>query len=41
MPNADFKKWAKPEQIGELLRGWVDGLNVPNSGSFALLKVKN
>ena len=41
MPKADFTKWAKPEQIGGLLRSWVDGHNVPNNGSFAVLKVKN
>jgi len=41
MPNADFTKWSKPEQIGELVKGWVDGLNTPNNGSFAVLKVKN
>lgn len=41
MPTSDFTKWAKPAQIGQLIRGWVDGLNVPNNGSFALLKVKN
>jgi hypothetical protein len=41
MPNSDFTKWSKPEQIGELVKGWVDGLNVPYNGSFAVLKVKN
>ena len=41
MPTSDFKTWAKPEQIGELLLGWVEGLNVPANGSFVLLKVKN
>lgn len=41
MPKSDFTKWAKPIQIAELIRGWVDGLNVPNNGSYALLKVKN
>lgn len=41
MPNADFNTWAKPEQIGQLVKGWVDGLNVPLNGSFAILKVKN
>jgi hypothetical protein len=41
MPKSDFTKWAKPQQIAELIKGWVDGLNVPNNGSFALLKVKN
>lgn len=41
MPNSDFTKWSKPAQIGQLIKGWVDGLNVPNNGSFALLKVKN
>lgn len=40
MPTSDFTKWAKPQQIAELIKGWVDGLNVPNNGSFALLKVK-
>jgi dihydropteridine reductase len=23
MPNSDFSKWSKPEQIGELLKSWV------------------
>lgn len=41
MPNADFTKWSKPTQIAQLIRGWVDGLNLPNNGSFAVLKVKN
>ncbi len=41
MPKSDFVKWSKPEQIGELVKSWVDGLNVPNNGSFAVLKVKN
>ena len=40
MPDADFSTWFKPEQIGELVKGWVDGLNVPNNGSYAVLKVK-
>ena len=40
MANADFSTWAKPEQIGELLLGWVEGLNVPANGSFVELKVK-
>ena len=41
MPKSDFKTWAKPNQISELIKGWIDGLNVPNNGSFVLLKVKN
>jgi dihydropteridine reductase len=41
MPTADFTKWSKPTQIAELIKGWVDGLNVPNNGSYAVLKVKN
>ena len=41
MPNSDFSKWSNPEQIGELVKGWVDGLNTPNNGSFVILKVKN
>ena len=41
MPKADHSKWAKPDHIGQLLRAWVDGLNVPNNGSYAVLKVKN
>jgi hypothetical protein len=41
MLNSDFSKWAKPEQIGELVKSWIDGLNVPNNGCFAVLKVKN
>lgn len=41
MPKSDFSKWSKPEQIGGLLRSWIDGHNVPNNGSFAVLKVKN
>lgn len=41
MPKSDFTKWSKPVQIGQLIKGWVDGLNVPNNDSFALLKVKN
>ncbi len=41
MPNADYNTWSKPEQIGQLVKGWVDGLNTPNNGSFAVLKVKN
>ena len=23
MPTADFSKWSKPEQIGELITSWV------------------
>ena len=41
MPNADFSSWSKPEQIGDLLLGWIEGLNVPANGSFLQLKVKN
>lgn len=41
MPKADFKQWSKPELIGELLKSWVEGLNVPANGSFVQLKVKN
>lgn len=41
MPDAKFDTWAKPEQIGQMLLGWVEGLNVPANGSFVLLKVKN
>lgn len=40
MPNADFSTWAKPDQIGELILSWVEGLNVPANGSFVELKVK-
>ena len=41
MPEAKFDSWSKPEHIGQLLLGWVEGLNVPANGSFVLLKVKN
>jgi dihydropteridine reductase len=40
MPDSDFSTWAKPEHIGELLLGWVEGLNTPANGSFVELKVK-
>lgn len=41
MPTAKFDEWANPRQIGELLKGWIDGLNRPSTGSFVVLKVKN
>ena len=40
MADSDFSTWAKPEQIGQLMLGWVEGLNVPANGSFVELKVK-
>jgi hypothetical protein len=40
MPNADFSTWADPKDIGGLLLGWAEGLNVPSNGSFVELKVK-
>ena len=41
MPKANFSKWARPESMGELVRSWVEGLNVPPNGSFVFLKVKD
>lgn len=41
MPKANFDEWANVRQIGELLKGWIDGLNRPSTGSFIVLKVKN
>lgn len=41
MPNLDHSKWANPNNIGQMIKGWVDGLNVPSNGSFLLLKVKD
>lgn len=41
MATADFSKWAKPEQIGGLLKMWSEGNNKPKNGSFVILKVDN
>jgi dihydropteridine reductase len=41
MPKANFDEWANPRHIAELLKGWIDGMNRPSTGSFAVLKVKN
>lgn len=41
MPDVDKSSWLPPEKIGELLRGWADGENRPENGSFAKLDYKN
>lgn len=41
MPGSDFSTWAKPDQIAELAKSWVDGLNRPSTGSFVQLNVSN
>lgn len=41
MPDSDFNTWAKPNHIAELVKGWVDGLNRPSTGSFVQLNVSN
>ena len=41
MPNEDKSSWLPPEKIGELVRGWADGENRPENGSFAKLEYKN
>ena len=41
MPDEDKSGWLPPEKIGELLRGWSDGENRPENGSFAKLNYKN
>lgn len=41
MPNSDYNTWAKPNLIAELVKGWVDGLNRPTTGSFVQLNVAN
>jgi hypothetical protein len=41
MPDEDKSTWLPPEQVGELLRGWADGENRPENGSFAKLNYKN
>ena len=41
MPTSNFADWANPQQISELVKGWVDGLNRPSTGSFIQLNVAN
>lgn len=41
MPDADTSGWLPPDKIGSLIRGWADGENRPENGSFAKLNFKN
>ena len=41
MPNEDYKNWTKPDGIASLIKMWIDGLNRPKSGSFAILRNKD
>jgi len=37
MPDADTSKWAPTDNVAKLIRGWADGDNRPQNGSFAKL----
>ena len=41
MPDADKKEWQPPSKIAELVRGWAQGENRPENGSFAKLNYEN
>ena len=41
MPDADKSDWQPPEKIAELVRGWAEGNNRPENGSFAKLVFEN
>ncbi len=41
MPKANFKEWANPDKIADLLKLWSDGNSRPYNGSFVHLKVNN
>lgn len=41
MPDKDTSTWLPPLKIAELIRGWSDGENRPENGSFAILNYKN
>jgi len=37
MPDADYTKWAPTDNVAQLIRGWANGENRPENGSFAKL----
>ena len=41
MADADKSDWQPPAKIAELVRGWAEGDNTPENGSFAKLKFEN
>ena len=42
MPDAQDKHtWLPPDKIAQLVRGWADGDNTPENGSFAKLQYQN
>lgn len=41
MPDQDKSSWLPPEKIAMLVRGWADGENRPENGSFVKLEYKN
>ena len=41
MPDAKKDDWQPPEKIAQLVRGWAEGDNRPNNGSFAKLTYEN
>ena len=41
MPDADHSTWTPPEKIAEMVRGWAQGENRPENGSYAKLNFKN
>ena len=41
MKDADQSGWQPPEKVAELVRGWAEGENRPENGSFAQLNYEN
>ncbi len=41
MRNEDYTQWIKPDGIATLIKMWVDGINKPKSGCFAVLRNKD
>lgn len=37
-PSGDYSKWIKPDSIAGLIKMWAEGLNLPESGSYAILE---
>ena len=41
MPNEDYNNWTKPNGIATLIKMWIDQINRPKSGCFAVLRNKD
>ena len=41
MPDADHSQWAPTENVAQMIRGWANGENRPENGSYAKLHYEN